>query len=737
MRATFRLILFVFALVFAHDALAQPRPVSSKREQVRPAALPSPVLAPKPPSVVPLESVESIVEPYRELESLWRTFRAPPSAGAAKGGAPLTLDSIKNFAVRHSIRNLFPYAAVLIRDAERMRADDAGGGGDTKARNEASLKAARGAVELAPDLPEAHLAVADAILADNMWAWASAIESAVRAVKILVTDPERKKTLFGNLLIFGLLALAATVLSFLLLQIVKHIRFVVHDLNHVLALGSIATVFVLLFLLFLPILFGVGAVGVLFVALLILWPYQGNSERIGSLFSVAGVFGLVLGLEALASLLVLNDPILTDLQTLNAGLPSAETVRRIKARVERAAGEGSGEVMGANGAGGPGTSSSRSQGEFEPIFVLALRYKVAHRFDAAEALFKRAETIDSNDGAVQVNLGNIAFERGLRTIEREVDPAKRSPQMIKEALAEARGRYEKAIQWNPRIASAHYNLSRLRYAAGELEAAPAAETSAREIDSALVDLFVRLEALDGSAFEERLLAGGASGASSGALRRRLLMDEVLSPERVYRFAYRETVARSVLDGTTPRRVVDLLRRQMWGQVSEVIPADLVGPIAGGVGLLLLLLAVFIRRGNIAHACGKCGHASCNRCHITLRRREICAQCFAMFESSGPIDPRLRIQKELEIRRYQRRRINVERVLAAIFMGSGHVLRGQAIRGFVFLLFFWFILFQVLIWGDILKPIQPVEAAMSVVRIVLLGVVFVLAYVTSVVDFWRR
>jgi tetratricopeptide (TPR) repeat protein len=682
--------------------------------------------------------VEALVEPYRELEGLWRAYRAQRSGATDASGKPLTLDAIKNFAVRHSIRNLFSYAAVLVRDAERLRSDESAAGADKKARAEASLRAARDAVELAPDLPEAHLAVADAILAENMWAWAGAIESTVKAIKILVTDPERKKTLLGNLLIFGLLALAATVLSFALLQIVKHIRFVVHDLNHIIGLGSVATVFVLLFLLFLPILFGVGGIGALFVGLLVLWPYQGNSERIGSFFSVGAVFAVVIGLEVLASLLVLNDPILTDLQALNSGLPSAETVRRIKERVEKPPTSRAHASVGARGASDSSAMEDSARGEFEPLFALALRYKVARRPDTAEVLFKRAEAIEPRDGAVQVNLGNIAFERGLQAIEREVDPGKRSPRMIKDALSEARGRYEKAIELNSRIASAHYNLSRLRYAAGELEAAPAAETAAREIDSAMVDVFVRLDALEGAAAEDRLAMDGASAAASpGALRRRLLMDEVLSPGRVYRFAYGETAARTVVEGTTKRRVVDSVRRQMWSVISEVVPVELVAPIVGGVLFALLVLAVVIRRGSVAHACEKCGHASCGRCHISLRRREICGPCFAMFESSGPIEPRLRVQKELAIRRYQRRRINVERVLAAIFMGSGHVLRGQAIRGLVFLLLFWFVLFQVLIWGDLLKPIQPVEAALSVVRIVVLAVVFVLAYVTSVVDFWRR
>ena len=115
----------------------------------------------------------------------------------------------------------------------------------------------------------------------------------------------------------------------------------------------------------------------------------------------------------------------------------------------------------------------------------------------------------------------------------------------------------------------------------------------------------------------------------------------------------------------------------------------------------------------------------------------CSQCHQIYLRGAQLDPRLRLEKEADIHRQQARRRNVRVVLSALVMGAGQVLAGRPTRGAILLSLFFVLLMELVFWNGVVRyPIGP-DVTPSIFKAVLLGLVFLPAYLLGLAGVLRR
>jgi tetratricopeptide (TPR) repeat protein len=161
-----------------------------------------------------------------------------------------------------------------------------------------------------------------------------------------------------------------------------------------------------------------------------------------------------------------------------------------------------------------------------------------------------------------------------------------------------------------------------------------------------------------------------------------------------------------------------------------LPAASFAPLLAG--LLVVLAQLFQRRVRPSGECDKCGRPVCVRCDPGLvSGSAMCGQCVVANVRRSGVDAPDRIRKEIEARRFRRRRGLVIRAVGLLVGGGGHVLAGRIVGGAVFLLLYALLVSQVLFWKGFLRPPTAIDLASSPLRIAGYGVVFALVHVLSV------
>jgi len=229
-------------------------------------------------------------------------------------------------------------------------------------------------------------------------------------------------------------------------------------------------------------------------------------------------------------------------------------------------------------------------------------------------------------------------------------------------LEAARRSYEQVVEQAPSDPSALNNLAILQFVGGDQEAAR-------------------------RSFELAVASGRAEPRLNLSL---LLADEGQFAEadamlaRARRIDPRLTEAFTSLDGVRPaaQRFVEvpLPEALLWAQFFDVrsaerrrIAAELWRPVGGRMPsdafpfFALLSFAVGLmlsrRRKRLSLPCSKCGRPAPGEPGTPF-----CEQCISVFVSGVAVEPKVRHRKELEVRRHQRRRRWIERVLALTGLG---------------------------------------------------------------------
>ena len=298
-------------------------------------------------------------------------------------------------------------------------------------------------------------------------------------------------------------------------------------------------------------------------------------------------------------------------------------------------------------------------------------------------------------------------------------------------LDEARRWYETVVREVPSDPSALNNLAILQFLAGDQEEARANFEKATRSDRAEPRLNYSL-----------LLADEGQFSEADAL---LVQARRIDPEL--------TEAFTSLDGVRPpaQRFVEVPVPDalLWARLFEVdtierrqVLGELWYPVGGNMppiaflGLVLAALGAGLiasrYRARLSIPCSKCGRPAPGTPGTAY-----CEQCISVFVSGVAVEPRVRQQKEVEVRRYQRRRRWIERLLSVT--GLGMVAGERPLLG---LLLSFFVAFC--IGAIILLPLlgisawaQPVGPEARTLAITTFGVLALAAAAVSVTRSWER
>ncbi len=594
-----------------------------------------------------------------ELLAAWTTWQRafvgqqPSAAGAA-------LKELLALKADLGAEDLETFSTALARaSAARLKAEDPVAG----------ITLASAAVELAPDLPYSHLALAAAYFRSEpveVGRWGAALGDAVGRI---FADPRYLRPALADLLGALLTALLATAGAIVLVLFARSARYFVHDFHHLFprAAARWQTVPLAMVVLLLPVVFRLGLIPILLVLFAAATLYLAHAERI---------------VAAVALVLVALLPLLGGWMTSTtafAGTP-AEHVYLI----ER------GGTLAASAAEKVRVRMAEGRAGFEELFALG-RYELRRgRLESASELFKKAAPLRDNDARVLTNLGNARFAFG--------------------DLEGAQSLYRQASEADPMLAAPLYNLSRVHYRraatltdaaeAMELEKAQTSHGNAQSLDPALLsrpDLpkdapqpFNRLLILPGLRTEELAALASATELSD--------------------------------------RVSDQVAWKLVGMPSG--PLAWGGPVL--LVLVVLGLGLLRRSLSASRACDKCGRAVCRRCDPELSLGGgLCHQCINVFARKGLVAPQEKVRKQLEVDRHQARSERLSWIFGIVCSGAGHLFAGRPIPGALFALPFFFCLSLAVFRDGLIRA--PWGEVPMWLRLAPVAVVFVAVYFLSLIS----
>jgi len=366
-----------------------------------------------------------------------------------------------------ALTNLFAIGAALVRESHDALAADSPA---------LALKLCNLAVELAPDLRDAHTCVARAALADDPTSVRVAASETIAAARAAISDPRESRAFLantGSVIFAGVLAAAA---AFVLLLFLRYGRFYAHDVFHLFPTGARRwqTAVLAAALIAAPLLLRLGVAPVFFAILIACALYATTAEVVVSLVLLACVAAAPTAAAALARLAAFGGPA-SDAYLVEHGEGTPPQIARLAARL------------------------SRGKPEMPVAFVLAHKAKREGDLAEAEALYEKAIEAappDTSNRALAVlhnDLGNVYF------LAHDAQKAERE--------------YQQAIELAEGLAAPHFNLSRALGDRGTsgLEKVQSEQARALELDRVAVEEFT----------------GGQLGANRKA--NKLVMDLPLDP----------------------------------------------------------------------------------------------------------------------------------------------------------------------------------------------------------------
>lgn len=423
-----------------------PEPVHAAPEPLPPpqpaAAAPAPAKkgGPAPAAAAGAEELARLQRPiepvhgrFGDLMERWRAWRLAlreNDLGSAERARQRLLAVKRELA----IENLFAFAGAEVRETERFLA--------TRSPDEA-LRHALFAVELGPDLAEAHVALARARFARDPGSPLAALRALGAGIAAAAREPHTVRAVYGDLLsaLLGALLLASAVSVALLL--LARLRLVLHDVPHLpfLRSGSRAQAALLaLVVLALPLALRLGPFLAVLVPVAVAWLYLGWRERA----------------VATAALLVV-----AVMPWLAWGAARAATwTGTLAERVYEL------EHGGDSGAIAADLEARAADLPAPALLALGRHYKRRGDLEKAQRWYEAAAAADGRSAEVQVNLGNVLFLRG--------------------DLEGAKAAYLTAVDragLPSTLAAAHYDLSKLHLRQLAVEQSTEARKKAQQQDA--------------------------------------------------------------------------------------------------------------------------------------------------------------------------------------------------------------------------------------------------------------
>lgn len=333
---------------------------------------------------------------------------------------------------------------------------------------------------------------------------------------------------------------------------------------------------------------------------------------------------------------------------------------------------------------------AREPNDLETTALLARLYKARAQDAQAEAFFKRALAIREKHGPVLNNYANFLVVTGRVT--------------------EALPFYEGAIAAGAKSATVQFNLSQA----------------------------YRLLAARGSseALAKHTAALGAAERADGAELQRLRVLAAPSRNRlVFDLSFPEPELRQRAERGMGS--FEALRAQLWERVASWLPISVAPFVPLGVMALLGLAWALLRHARFASPCSRCNAIVDVVTNPELAMGDHCSQCHQIYLRGAQLDPKLRLEKEAEIHRHQTRRRSARLVLSAILMGAGQILAGRPVRGAILLLLFCWLLCEVLFWNGVVRYPLGSDPGVPFGKALLLGIIFLPAYLFGLAGVLRR
>lgn len=391
--------------------------------------LPEPTPLPAARQILPVStSAATLLERWSQRRVALRE-QDPARAAAA---AAAVLDARRELA----IENLVPFAFSEVREANR--ALEAG-------VVAMALAHAELAVQLAPELADAHLALARARFAKAPGDAGAVLGATRDAVVAALAEPHTRRAFLADLvaaLFAAVLAAAAAVLAVLLL---RSLRLFLHDFHHLPLLRGSAKVqagFLGLVLLATPLAFGLGPMAFIAVAMAAAWLYLTQAERAALTVALLLVAAAPWAAQEAARAIAWTGTLAESVHELEHGAPSDAEVAELTARA--------------------------SEGLAPAPLLAALGRHAKRRGELATAArwYDEALKADPRAAEVEVNRGNVLFLQG------DLDGARAA---YLSAVDHAAG--DRTIQ-----AAAHYDLSKLYLRSSDIEKSSAARDRAEQED---------------------------------------------------------------------------------------------------------------------------------------------------------------------------------------------------------------------------------------------------------------
>lgn len=489
-----------------------------------PEPLPPPVAAPgpkdaapsPPPGAVPgvTISAEEIrrfqrpIEPVHvslnRIDELWRARRAAirdqDAAGARQAAASLR-DAMRELG----ILSLPWHSVAEVREAERsLRAravDDA-------------VERSSVAVELAPDLPEAHFALARSRLAAAPTRPLPALSAAGAGMVAAARDPHVARALLGDVAGAAIVALFGAAAATIAILFLSRLRLFLHDFRHlpVVRAGTPGQATVLaLALLALPVVFRLGPFALLLAGALAAWAYLSRWERIAATASLLALVAIPWLAGQAVRITAWQGTLADDVHEIESAWPTPAFVAGLKERSER-------EALPA-----------------PALLAIGRWHKRQGQLGEARRWYEAALTADPRSAEAQVDLGNVLF------LEGDMDGAKAA--------------YLAAVDRTrdlSTLAAAQYDLSKLYLRLAAVGQSSEARRKAQQADAAYL---ARL------------------GSDEDFRANAWLVDALPSAERLSELAAQDGAPRAVADAAL-RRVGGPLSRWGWPALPLALTASL-------------------------------------------------------------------------------------------------------------------------------------------------------------------
>lgn len=319
-------------------------------------------------------------------------------------------------------------------------------------------------------------------------------------------------------------------------------------------------------------------------------------------------------------------------------------------------------------------AQSTGRNDTQGAIVLARRSRMRGDLAGAELQYRRALAAEPQDSIARNNLGKTQYLLGHEE--------------------QAKLTFQQAARAGE-LAEPYLNLASLLLDAGDFDAANASIAKARLMNRELTEAYTRL---DGNPPTAKKLFD--AGLSEAPLWGRLLDVDAANRRNVSIEIWR------IIGGATP----------VWGMPILVLV----------VLVLMRLLASTADRLKLSTACPKCGVPASRDAPA-----QYCDQCQSIFLKGIAVEPILRLEKESEVRSYQRRRRWTERLLSPI-AGAGQIFADRPMDGAV-LLFGFLLVLANLRWPDglIVHPwaMGPETASGSLQLMIYAGIALVLLLIS--------